>query len=334
MAINEIIIPYPDFIMGEVIDPEQFDLNNKYMVDKTNELIIVLNKLTEGFETGSGASLIDLKPIAPFVSTKVQTFLEEVIARLQSPAAGLSGASLIASTAIPGVTGTTVQAQLESLKSIVDAFNAHYKSEVQRLDGLIAANTADIVAVKPRVASLEGRATAVENRTMTNEGDIASLKTRTTTLENRTTALETGKANKTEVYTRTEIDAKKWGTANINDFSITSQKLANQSVTADKIHPSLVENASVSVHKNLSVIDHPDQSVTTAKIRDLNVTTAKLATQSVTTEKIAAEAVSYDKLGLDVQTAIYNADLVEDSVLGGKWAWRISNGELYIEQVE
>jgi len=40
-------------------------------------------------------------------------------------------------------------------------------------------------------------------------------------------------------------------------------------------------------HKFLSILDHPDGSVTTAKLADGSVTTAKLADGSVTTAKLA-----------------------------------------------
>ena len=39
MPINPLNIPYPDFKIHEVIDPEQFDLNNERIVDKVNEVI-------------------------------------------------------------------------------------------------------------------------------------------------------------------------------------------------------------------------------------------------------------------------------------------------------
>lgn len=49
-------------------------------------------------------------------------------------------------------------------------------------------------------------------------------------------------------------------------------------------------------HKTASVLDHPDQSVTTAKIKDANVTTAKIADSSVTTSKIADGNVTREKI--------------------------------------
>ena len=49
-------------------------------------------------------------------------------------------------------------------------------------------------------------------------------------------------------------------------------------------------------HKAGEVLDHPDQSVTTAKIRDLNVTTQKIANGNVTNAKLGADSVTRDKI--------------------------------------
>lgn len=51
-------------------------------------------------------------------------------------------------------------------------------------------------------------------------------------------------------------------------------------------------NNGLSGHKNNTVLDHPDQSVTTAKIKDANVTTVKLADASVTGPKIAPASIT------------------------------------------
>lgn len=41
--IDKFDVPYPDFKLGEMIDPEQFDANNNQLVDKTNEIIESMN---------------------------------------------------------------------------------------------------------------------------------------------------------------------------------------------------------------------------------------------------------------------------------------------------
>lgn len=69
-----------------------------------------------------------------------------------------------------------------------------------------------------------------------------------------------------------------------------------------------VINSGLSGHKDAVVLDHPDQSVTTVKLKDANVTAAKLADGSVTTAKIAAGSVTTDKLADISVTAAKLAD--------------------------
>lgn len=121
MNIQSINIPFPDFKLQEIIDPEQFDLNNKSVVDKIAEILVVLNQITESVTNGaSGADKISLTAITPFISTKLQSFLEELIDRLSSNTSGASGADFISSMPINGVNGLTVLAQLQSLKTLFD----------------------------------------------------------------------------------------------------------------------------------------------------------------------------------------------------------------------
>lgn len=228
MPITNLSIPYPDFKLHEVIDPEQFDFNNGAIIEKMNAVLLVLNQITDSITVdGSGADKISLTPIAPFTSNKLQAYLKEVIVRLTSTTSGSSGAGFIGTSTLAGVTGITVSAQLASLKSLLDT-------------------------EKARITALETRATNVEGRA--------------TTLEARATNLESTKSDKATTYTKTEVDTKVFGTANVTDGSITTPKLANQSVTADKIHSSLLENVAVSTHRNASVLDHPDSSVTFIKL--------------------------------------------------------------------
>jgi hypothetical protein len=47
MAINDLAISYPDFQLGQIIDPEKFDTNNGEIEDKINEVIAVVNQEEE-----------------------------------------------------------------------------------------------------------------------------------------------------------------------------------------------------------------------------------------------------------------------------------------------
>lgn len=58
----------------------------------------------------------------------------------------------------------------------------------------------------------------------------------------------------------------------------------------------------VSDHKAAAVLDHPDGSVTTAKIANSSITTEKIANDAVTKNKIEDEAVSTEKLGFGAVT--------------------------------
>lgn len=41
--VNPLVLSYPDFTLGSVIDPEEFDQNNLDLQDKTNEIVAVIN---------------------------------------------------------------------------------------------------------------------------------------------------------------------------------------------------------------------------------------------------------------------------------------------------
>jgi len=86
-----------------------------------DNIINVLNKITDSTTDGdSGADNVSMTAIAPFVATKLQAFLEELVARLQATTDGSSGADLVGATAISGLSGSTVQSLLEALKNYID----------------------------------------------------------------------------------------------------------------------------------------------------------------------------------------------------------------------
>ena len=71
-------------------------------------------------------------------------------------------------------------------------------------------------------------------------------------------------------------------------------------------------------HKNKEVIDHPDSSVTTAKIKDTNITAAKLASNAVETAKIKDGAVTLTKIADAAKSAMVEnkADKVSGAANG------------------
>ena len=84
-------------------------------------------------------------------------------------------------------------------------------------------------------------------------------------------------------------------TAKITDANVTADKLASNSVTTAKIADGAVTTAKI-VDANVTADKLASNSVTTAKITDANVTADKLASDSVTSTKIADGAVTTAKI--------------------------------------
>lgn len=225
MAINNFNVTYPDFQLGQIIQPDELDVNFSDLTVRCNQLIDVVNQITDSVtDGGSGADTISLTPIAPFTSAKLQAFLEEVIAQLQSPTDGTSGADFIASTSISGVSGTTVQTQLESLKTLLDDLKVFVQNEDTRVESLlnsevnnlqtqITSNDSDITTLQGKDADLQAQITSnddditsVRSRLTTNETDIGNLKTKDTNLQSQIDTLSSNTYTRSELYTNTEIE--------------------------------------------------------------------------------------------------------------------------------
>lgn len=206
MTVNTLNISFPDFKMNDIIDPEQFDINNSELVTKINEIKDVINKLTDSITDGaSGADNVSLTAIAPFVSTKLQAYLEEVISKLKNVTAGQSGAEFVASAPITGVTGATVYAQLASLKSLLDAITANNWVTTLR----IADNAVTTTKIPDEgITGAKLGANAVTNvkiapATITGDKLVAGTLDNRYYTETETDALLANKANTADVYTKT-----------------------------------------------------------------------------------------------------------------------------------
>lgn len=53
MAIHEVSLSFPDFKLGEIIDPDEFDQNNADLVDKINEVVKQLNVVSSDGYVGT-----------------------------------------------------------------------------------------------------------------------------------------------------------------------------------------------------------------------------------------------------------------------------------------
>lgn len=85
------------------------------------------------------------------------------------------------------------------------------------------------------------------------------------------------------------------GTLDLKDGAVTTAKIVDANVTADKLASNSVTTAKIT-DANVTADKLASDSVTTAKIADGSVTTQKIADANVTTEKLADGAVTEEKL--------------------------------------
>lgn len=85
------------------------------------------------------------------------------------------------------------------------------------------------------------------------------------------------------------------GTLDLKDGAVTTAKIVDANVTADKLASNSVTTAKIT-DANVTADKLASDSVTTAKIADVAVTTQKIANANVTTEKIADGAVTEEKM--------------------------------------
>lgn len=136
MAMEHVYISYPDFRMFDVIDSEQFDVNNNELQSKINELIDNLNKVFDiDEEATSGADSLTVNPVAPFEeAVKLQDLLEQLIDRLKSEIPGESGSELIGASPIVGLSGNSIHQQIVSLEALL----REARATVTRLNNSVA----------------------------------------------------------------------------------------------------------------------------------------------------------------------------------------------------
>ena len=122
MAIEQVYIPFPDFKLMEVIDPEEHDANNATLTQTINTMITILNSFIDGVANDTlSAMAVRMPAVEPFEAGNVESMFRALIGRLISTIDGVSGADLIGATPVEGLAGETVQSQLDSLRGILEA---------------------------------------------------------------------------------------------------------------------------------------------------------------------------------------------------------------------
>ena len=180
MAIRSFNVTYNDFELDQIIHPDEFDVNFADISIRMNQIIDVLNQITDGMG-GNGADIIHVGDVFPFQDEKLQPFLESLIGRLQSTEGELSGAEFIGSMSIAGIEGNTVQEQLYSLKELLDGFYLQINSQLD---------------------AFGDRVDAVETTTTETRNDMNAMETRFTNAESDIAL----RAKSSDVYTKTETD--------------------------------------------------------------------------------------------------------------------------------
>lgn len=181
--ISKFNVSYPDFELGQIINPEEFDVNNADIANRLNLVIDVLNQITDGVNSAGqpadGTAIIDSGTISPFTSGKLQALLEEIVARLRSTTDSISGADFIGLTPVSGWNSNTVQSQFEELKSVTDQMTADRISGDNNLQSQIT----------------------------TLNGTVSSHGTRLSSAETSITSLQSSKADVSNTYTKLQVDS-------------------------------------------------------------------------------------------------------------------------------
>lgn len=235
--VQNLVVPYPDFRLGDIIDPDQFDANNQYVELKVNEIVAFLNNVL----SENGASEIGVVPTAPFTSEKLQQYLDEVIARLTSA----TGAEFIGAT--PGVenTGSNIQSQLNYINNILVG---QFVTTNKIVDGSITNPKLANESVTNNklgpgaVTGLKVANSAIGNQHLT-ENSITTDKVLNGSITNPKLAFNsvTDLNLNQEAVTPRAIQPGAVQTSKIADRAVTSSKIGIRQVLAEHLDPALMD---------------------------------------------------------------------------------------------
>lgn len=124
-SLRQIVLPYPEFKLGEIIDPYEHNANNAEVVQKINQMITVLNSFINGeANTSLSAMAVHMPGVEPIGSTDLESFLRILVQSLRSIEATESGAHFVKSAPIAGVPGETIWEQLSFLSEAITGLKA------------------------------------------------------------------------------------------------------------------------------------------------------------------------------------------------------------------
>ena len=151
-------ISFPEFRLGDIIDPDEANTNNADISFKLNEIIDALNSLWNDGEGGTSiinirGNVIDIKKIEGFESESVEDFLNELVTKLASTEEGASGASIIGVAPSHDMQGSTVEERFRSLHDHVESGLQGIMNEVGE-DGGIVVTRLRVLKENPRNPSV------------------------------------------------------------------------------------------------------------------------------------------------------------------------------------
>jgi hypothetical protein len=124
-SLQQILLPYPEFQLGAIIDPFEHNANNSEMLIKINQMVTVLNSFIGGeANTSISAMAIHMPAVDPIIASDLETFLRTLISSLRSVEKDKSGAHFVKSTPIRGIPGETIWEQLSFISEAITGVDA------------------------------------------------------------------------------------------------------------------------------------------------------------------------------------------------------------------
>ena len=124
-SLRQIILPYPDFQLGEIIDPYEHNANNSEMIIKINQMVTVLNSFINGeANTSLSAMAIDMPGVEPIEGTDLETFIRTLVNAIRSTVPSNGGSHFVKSAKIEGLPGENVYEQMAFLSEMVTGLDS------------------------------------------------------------------------------------------------------------------------------------------------------------------------------------------------------------------